>query len=389
MTFEHRPLWTLCTVNDEVLPESTPLDTEFEYVDISSVTTGTIAEELEVLRFTDAPSRARRLARSGDVLVSTVRTYLKAIAPVPESISARVYSTGFAVLRPDPSVISTDFFKYALLASDFINQISAHSVGVSYPAINASDLMRFTIPVPSQSSQASISQYLDRETAEIDAMNVDLERLLSDLKERRLSAASHIFEGLFAGQKIPIWSVLAPIKDQNHVSENVLSVYRDYGVILKDSRNDNHNRTPADLSPYQLVMPADLVMNKMKAWQGSLGVSEHRGIVSPDYQVARPITEVDPQYLHEVLRSPMMVPQYRAHSRGVRPSQWRLYWDDFSHLRIPLPDMETQRRVVEDLSRGNYEIEAIRSDAMHLKELLAERRTNLITEVVTGRKEIN
>ena len=389
MKFEHRPLWSLCTVNDEVLPESTQPETEFEYVDISSVTTGTIAGSLEVLRFTDAPSRARRLARPGDVIVSTVRTYLKAIAPVPKSDFARVYSTGFAVLRPDPASMSTDFFKYALLASDFINQISANSVGVSYPAINASELMRFTIPVPCQSSQASIATYLDRETAEIDAMLVDLEQLLDDLRERRLSATKHIFEELFAGQRIPIWSILVPIKDQNHVTEEVLSVYRDYGVILKDSRTDNHNRTPADLSAYQLVMPGDLVMNKMKAWQGSLGVSNHRGIVSPDYQVARPVAEVDPQYLHEVLRSPMMVPQYRAHSRGVRPSQWRLYWDDFSHLRIPLPDIETQGRIVKDLNRMNHEIEVMRSDAIHLKELLAERRTNLITEVVTGRKEIS
>jgi type I restriction enzyme S subunit len=248
--------------------------------------------------------------------------------------------------------------------------------------------LSFPVSFPPKDDQRVRADYLDRETAEIDAMDADLDRLLSVLKERRQSAAGHIFEELFAGPVIPLWSVLSPMKDQNHVSEDVLSVYRDYGVIPKDSRDDNHNRTPADLSPYQLVMPGDLVMNKMKAWQGSLGMSEYRGIVSPDYQVARPIVEADTRYLHEVLRSPMMVPQYRAYSRGVRPSQWRLYWDDFSHLRIPLPDLGTQRRVVEDLTRGNREVEAMRSDAVHLKELLAERRTNLVTEVVTGRREV-
>ena len=68
---------------------------------------------------------------------------------------------------------------------------------------------------------------------------------------------------------------------KNTEGEMNLSVYRDYGVIPKDSRDDNHNRVSEDTSNYKLVEPGDFVLNKMKGCSGSLGFSEYRGIVSP------------------------------------------------------------------------------------------------------------
>jgi type I restriction enzyme S subunit len=87
----------------------------------------------------------------------------------------------------------------------------------------------------------------------------------------------------------PLWSVYRPVKRTGFTKEPLLSVYRDYGVVLKASRDDNHNRASDDLDPYQLVEPGQLVTNKMKTWQGSIAVSELRGIVSPAYFVYEPI----------------------------------------------------------------------------------------------------
>ena len=72
---------------------------------------------------------------------------------------------------------------------------------------------------------------------------------------------------------------------KNTKGEMNLSVYRDYGVIPTDSRNDNHNKVSEDTSNYKLVNPGNFVLNKMKGWSGSLGVSNYRGIVSPSYTV--------------------------------------------------------------------------------------------------------
>ena len=110
--------------------------------------------------------------------------------------------------------------------------------------------------------------------------------------------------------------------------EELLSVYRDHGVVRKRDRQDNYNRPGEDLSSYQLVLPGDLVLNKMKTWQGSLGVSQHRGIVSPAYYVCRVAPSIHRRYLHHLLRSRLLVAEYASRSKGIRVNQWDLPWTD-------------------------------------------------------------
>ena len=126
--------------------------------------------------------------------------------------------------------------------------------------------------------------------------------------------------------KTPIRYLLRERDVRGQTNEQVLSVYRDHGVVPKSGRTDNFNKTPEDLSSYKLVRKGDVVLNKMKAWQGSLGVSEFDGIVSGDYLVCRAISPVDGRFLHHLLRSWPMIQEYRLRSEGIRPSQWRLYW---------------------------------------------------------------
>ncbi|MGC0252602.1 restriction endonuclease subunit S [Pseudactinotalea sp. Z1748] len=281
-------------------------------------------------------------------------------------------------------------FLYFVFSATFRNVTQQGTAKSTVDSLRRPMLTSFPVPLPPPVDQERIANYLDRETAEIDAMDAELDRLLETLRERRTAFTESLTAGRFeTGRLIPLWSILAPVKDQGHPAEDVLSVYRDFGVIPKDSREDNFNRTPENLMRYQLVRPRDLVVNKMKAWQGSLGISSHRGIVSPDYQVCRPVgVEVDPQYLHVVLRSPQMIPQYRVRSKGVRPSQWRLYWEDMAPLMIPVPDIAEQRRIVGELNGQTTRIDGMVADARRLKGLLVERRSTLITEVVTGAKEV-
>ncbi len=159
---------------------------------------------------------------------------------------------------------------------------------------------------------------------------------------------------------MPAWSVLAPVKRQGHAQELVLSVYREHGVIPKASRDDNHNRTPENLDAYQLVEPGDVVFNKMKAWSGSVGVSRHRGIVSPDYMVCQVLpSDIDGRFLHYLLRSQALFSEYRRRSKGIRPSQWRLYFDDLRSVELPLPGLDTQRRIAEMLDAETARIDTL------------------------------
>ena len=143
-----KPLKRVATCNDEVLSEGTAEDTLIEYVEISDVNSVSGIIGSTTHSFSSAPSRARRLVRNQDVLISTVRTYLRAIAPVRNPAHNLVVSTGFAVVRPDPQQIIGGYLGYLTRSDEFISEVIARSVGVSYPAINASDIMQLVIPIP-------------------------------------------------------------------------------------------------------------------------------------------------------------------------------------------------------------------------------------------------
>ena len=168
----------------EELEDSTDADHEIRYVDIGNVNLLNGITSTETYHFGDAPSRARRLVRDGDTIVSTVGTYLKALAKVVNPPSNMVVSTGFAVLRPSSAIDSG--YLYRLVQSPvLVDRIVAYSVGVSYPAINPSDLGRLCIPIPPPDEQRAIAAFLDRETARIDALIAKKQRLIERLEEKR------------------------------------------------------------------------------------------------------------------------------------------------------------------------------------------------------------
>ncbi len=130
-------LKSLGEFNPEALPETADPELALSYIDIGGVNSLGEIVEVEHLRFASAPSRARRLVRDGDVVVSTVRTYLRAIAQIRDPDPGMVVSTGFAVIRPK-NELSPEFAAYALRAPYFVERVVANSKGVSFPAISES-----------------------------------------------------------------------------------------------------------------------------------------------------------------------------------------------------------------------------------------------------------
>jgi type I restriction enzyme, S subunit len=278
---------------------------------------------------------------------------------------------------------------------------------VSYPAINAPELMRLHIPLPPQPEQTYIADLLDYETAKIDALIIEQQRLIELLKEKRQAITSHtVTKGLnpntptkesgieWLGRVPENWTshrlgwLFRQQKRQGFPDREVLSVYRDYGVIRKDSRTDNFNKTPEDLSVYQLVDPGDLVVNKMTAWQGSLGVSRFEGITSPDYIVFVPCHAQVPEYLHLLLRSQSVVSTYLSISNGIRTAQWRLEPDAFLSLRVLLPPPYEQKAIAEFLGKTTAATYGLIGEAQAAISLLQERRTALISAAVTGKIDV-
>lgn len=174
-----KPLKRWVRLNASALGEKTDPDFEFRYLDIGSVKTGRLAKELERLRFANAPSRARRVLRRGDTIISTVRTYLKAIWYINEDAGDLIASTGFAVLTPGREV-EPEFLGYVIQSSGFVNRVTANSIGIAYPAIAETVLGRFPVVMPpTLEEQQAILAHIKAGSAPLDQA---IEQALTEIK---------------------------------------------------------------------------------------------------------------------------------------------------------------------------------------------------------------
>jgi type I restriction enzyme S subunit len=402
-----RPLWALTSLNDESLPDSTSATFTFDYVDISNVTEGHISGDLEAYSFRDAPSRARRIARAGDVIISTVRTYLKAIARVGETDSPTVYSTGFAILRPDPDLVDPRYVSYVLSSSQVMDEIIATSVGVSYPAIQGSALHRLRVPYCARDAQVAIVGYLDRETAHIDAVLKRMDLLSDALRERALSVQTSAVFGLVAGQRHSAADAHSPLSgipdhwkrtkfgydfaESNERNGDdppgpLLSISEYRGVEL-NARTEGQQAS-LDVAKYRVVRPGQLAANMMWLNHGGLGVSSLTGYISPDYKAFWISDRFEPRYVHHLFRSSRYIDYFAAIATGVRPNAQRVTKTVLDATPVPLPPRDEQVRIADELDEATAQVGAMLTKVADLKSLLLERRAALITDVVTGKKEV-
>ena len=405
--WEVRRLKDWVTINRSVLPETTDPDFVFQYIDIGSVSTGVLTKKPQRMRFAASPSRARRIVREGDTIISTVRTYLKAVWFAQETHDNLICSTGFAVLTPDERAVPK-FVSYLVQSHPFIEQVTANSVGMAYPAIAESRLGSFHLPLPPLPEQAAIARYLNyverRIRRYIDAKQ-KLVGLLEELKKATIYEA--VTRGLdpdvplkpsgveWLGHIPAHWEVrklrniLKKVTERNQPHLPLLSVVREKGVILRDITNqdENHNFIPDDLSNYKVVYPGQFVMNKMKAWQGSYGVSRHQGIVSPAYFIFC-IRDIDEDYFHVAIRSKAYVPFFAQASDGVRIGQWDLSPKRMREIPFLVPSITEQAAIAEYLDKETTNINIALNNTRREIELLQEYRTVLIADVVSGKVDV-
>ena len=173
--------------------------------------------------------------------------------------------------------------------------------------------------------------------------------------------------------------------DKNMPDEQVLSLYRELGIVIKADREDNHNVTSENTENYKFVEIDDLVVNKMKAWQGSIAISAYQGIVSPAYYVYR-ITDKNcyPWFIHYILRCTAYLPEYRRLSGGIRLGQWDLSDENFKNIPLPIPGSYAEQKLIADyLESKCSKIDEIISKQEQIIEKLKEYKLSVITEAVT------
>jgi type I restriction enzyme, S subunit len=327
-------------------------------------------------------------ARSGDIAYNMMRMWQGAVGVAPTD---GLVSPAYVVAWPFTDTNSR-YFELLFRTSAYMHEVNQTSRGIvsDRNRLYWEDFKQLPSPYPPPEDQSAIVRYLDHADRLIRRYIRAKKQLIGLLNEQKQALIQSVISKVSTPEcrTMPIRAVLRPVKRLGFPSKTLLSLFRDYGVIPKASR-ENKNVDVRDLALCQLVNAGDVVMNKMKAWQGSIAVSNLEGIVSPDYMVLEfQIEPVVTEFFHYALRSHDMVANYRKQAYGVRPGQWRLMYPDFCRLRLPVPSVAEQQAIVEEIASQTQILNtAITSTAREIA-LLQEYRTRLMADVVTGKLDV-
>ena len=185
---------------------------------------------------------------------------------------------------------------------------------------------------------------------------------------------------------LPTRAVFMEVNDPGHPDEQMLSVTIAEGVIrqrvlLQGTSKKDSSRL--DKSSYKLVRPGDVAYNKMRAWQGAIGMSAYQGIVSPAYVVQRPRDDADPMYCHHLFRTPSFATEAERWSYGIVSDMWSLRPEHFKMIRCPLPTLPEQRAIVRYLDHADRRIRRFVDAKRKLVDLLEEEKRAVISQAVT------
>lgn len=395
MTWPTAPLKRVAEINRAALSEDTDPDRVIQYIDISAVGRGRLVSDPQSMRFGDAPSRARRLVAPGDTIVSTVRTYLRAVVTVCESTDDLVVSTGFAVVSPGEGM-DPGFLSWYLQSDTFVEEVVGRSNGVSYPAIAASDMGRIHVRLPSWAEQRVIADFLDTETARIDALITKKRRMIELLEQREVALVEERVQALRSDQPSRRLKYLVSEVDERLGDDDapeLLSVSIHLGVVPRAAMTDDPPRAD-DLASYKWCLLGDIALNRMRAFQGGVGVAGQAGIVSPDYIVLRVGPRVMPEFLHHVFRSRWFVGEMTRRLRGIGSTDQgnvrtpRINWGELGSIEIPVPSTTQQRRVSIGLEDAMTKSRVVVGRISIQLQRMKEHRQALITAAVTGELDI-
>ena len=305
------------------------------------------------------------------------------------------------------SNINAQFIYYYYLALDNGKMLRPLYTGLR-KTININTFQSTKVPVPPRDEQDQIVRFLDWKVSSINKLINIKKKEIKAIDALKRSMVSHaITRGLTtdtsmkdSGVKwlgdIPAhWKVtklrqiLHPVSEKNHPEFPLLSVVREQGVILRDveDKEANHNFIPDDLSGYKVVRKWQFAMNKMKAWQGSYGVSDYTGIVSPAYFIFD-IAFENLEYFHYAIRSKVYVNFFAQASDGIRVGQWDLQMDKMKEIPFIVPPADEQIAIVKHIKQALPQYDAAIEKLTEEVAVLEEYKNKIIADTVTGKIDV-
>lgn len=379
------------TVNPLQSPES-----EFDYIDVSSVSNTTFqVEQTQRLKGKDAPSRARKLVKTNDVLFATIRPTLRRIAIVPPHLDKPVCSTGYFVLRPKP-ILGHRFMYYWLFAEEFMGQMEALQKGASYPAVTDKEVRDQSIPFPPLPEQQRIVTILDEAFDGIATAKANAERNLQNARaifESRLQAVFRQRGEVWKETKEPLSSLCELIVDCEHKTaptqeEGIPSIRTPNigkGNLLLEGVYRVSEATYTEWTRRAEPRAGDLIFAR-EAPAGNVGV------VPPNLRVClgqrtvliRPSRSVFvPEFLALLLLCPSMQKTLLGHSRGATVQHVNM--KDIRALNVgAIPSISLQAEIVENFGAVTEETQRLESLYQRKLTALDELKKSLLAQAFSG-----
>lgn len=415
--FEVADAWTSNVDKHSV--EGQPSVRLCNYVDVYK--NDSIVDSLDFMAATATREQIRKFRiRVGDTLItkdSETADDIGVPAFVEYEADDLICGYHLAIIRPHTKKVVPKFLYWTLDSEPIARQWGVTAAGVTRVGIRSTDLNKVTIPLPSPDEQRAIAEFLDHETAQIDALVAKQEELIRHLEERRLAvittttltglrgeeSGEHDVTRWGSSLAVEPWLVRAPHtwgmerfktvclpREERNIAgtELMLSLTVKGHLIDRSTMAVQQNASDASIPRYFVARPNDLVVNPMWLIGGAIGVSDKRGAVSPDYRVFEIADVLDPWYLNAVLRSAPYFDQYRLYTRSNTTFDRRIKQNDLDNLPIPIPPMDEQRDIVAHINEQTTQIDALISKTQEHIALARERRSALITAAVTGQIDV-
>lgn len=334
-------------------------------------------------------SLTKRGASSGAALVNDA-VLLSCRAPIGHvGVVSRpvAFNQGCKAIVPEDPV-DLRYLAYCLVAER--KALQAAGRGTTFTELSTTELSSFKVPWPPQAERSLNADYLDRETREIDEMLMRLDRLLGLLSNLQRGSLLSLGRRLVGqGKRTRIGYLLTKHSRNIRADDGVVTAYRNGEVTLRSNRREDGYTVSFSESGYQGIEPGDLVFHGLDGFAGAVGVSDERGKASPVYHVCEATPITSERFMAWALRALATNGFLEAYAFSVRQRSVDFRnWTTFAGLPIVYIPQDEQRRLADHLDEVTRQTDAMLSKVANLKDLLIERRTALITDVVTGKKEV-
>ncbi len=355
------------------------------------------------LRTTNRKITARGYESCGTTIVPAESIVLSKRAPIGQlALLAKpaCSNQGCFLLSPRDGVDPRFFYFWLSSRVDYLLHLGQ---GSTFMELSADDLKEIRVPCPPTQIQRRIADYLDRETARLDALVAEQQRLLDLLTEKRHALIAYaVTRGIhrpvtFRDSNVE-WLGYIPrhwdtkrarwlFRERDHRSatgsETLLTVSHLTGVTPRSEKEVNMFEARSTKG-YKRCFPGDLVINTLWAWMGAMGVAAEAGIVSPAYNVYEPAKQIDPAYIDALVRLRVFAQEATRHSKGVWSSRLRLYPDGFFAVMLPVPPLSEQREIVAFLTNEGEKLDRLIDATSDAINLIEERRAVLIESAIMG-----